>query len=106
MKRIIIAAMLLVAISMNAQLLGEKYVGGDISMLTQYENAGKAYYDEQGKCLTDGIGFPEPYHRTLHPSPFRTIVLHSHRTCKHRNNKTQQSLCSAGQTLQPERSAR
>jgi len=34
MKRIIIAAMLLVAISMNAQLLGEKYVGGDISMLT------------------------------------------------------------------------
>ena len=57
MKRIIIAAMLLVAISMNAQLLGEKYVGGDISMLTQYENAGKAYYDEQGKRLTDVLDF-------------------------------------------------
>ena len=35
----------------------QKYVGGDISLLPRYEEAGVAYYDQSGTRVTDVLGF-------------------------------------------------
>lgn len=35
----------------------QKYVGGDISLLTKYEANGAKYYDLDGKAITDMLGF-------------------------------------------------
>ena len=34
-----------------------KYVGGDISLLTKYEERGARYYDENGARITDVLGY-------------------------------------------------
>ena len=35
----------------------QRYVGGDISLLTKYETNGAKYYDLDGKAITDMLGF-------------------------------------------------
>lgn len=35
----------------------QKYVGGDLSMLTKYEEAGSQYYDHDGKAIADMLTF-------------------------------------------------
>ena len=50
---LLILSVLLLPISVSAQ----KYVGGDISMLPKYEEAGVAYKDKNGQTVTDVIGF-------------------------------------------------
>ena len=52
--KLIIATTLLC--STNA-LRAQKYVGGDISMLPKYEEAGVEYKDKDGKTVTDVLGF-------------------------------------------------
>ena len=39
---------------------GQKYVGGDISMLTKYEEAGVAYKDKDGQTVQPLTFFKEP----------------------------------------------
>lgn len=36
---------------------GPKWVGGDISLLTKYEEHGAIYYDENGARITDMLGY-------------------------------------------------
>ena len=43
------------AIEGNAQ----KYVGGDISMLTKYEEAGVIYKDKSGNTVSDVLAFAD-----------------------------------------------
>ena len=49
MKRLILLTTTLLAIAMTAA--GQKYVGGDISMLTKYEDAGVVYKDKNGNVV-------------------------------------------------------
>jgi arabinogalactan endo-1,4-beta-galactosidase len=53
LKRIVLMGLMACALSMQAQ----KYVGGDISMLPQYEKAGVAYKDAAGNTVTDVLAF-------------------------------------------------
>jgi arabinogalactan endo-1,4-beta-galactosidase len=53
LKRIVLMGLMVCALSMQAQ----KYVGGDISMLPQYEKAGVAYKDAAGNTVTDVLAF-------------------------------------------------
>ena len=56
MKRLlfILASLML---SCPAVFSAVKYVGGDISLLTKYEEKGAIYYNENGKRITDMLGY-------------------------------------------------
>ena len=53
LRRIILMGMMVCGLSVQAQ----KYVGGDISMLPQYEKAGVVYKDAAGNTVSDVIAF-------------------------------------------------
>ena len=55
MKRLIALAVAAVACSATAN--AQRYVGGDISMLPQYEKAGVVYRDNNGNTVSDAIAF-------------------------------------------------
>ena len=50
MKRLILLTTTLLTITITT--LGQKYVGGDISMLPEYEKYGAQYYDKSGNAIT------------------------------------------------------
>lgn len=50
-----LAALAVVTCSLPA--MAQKYVGGDISLLPEYEKAGAQYYDEDGKKIGDVLSF-------------------------------------------------
>ncbi len=52
-KHLLLTLFALLALTANAQ----KYVGGDISMLTLYENAGAVYKDKDGNAVSDLISY-------------------------------------------------
>ena len=52
MKKLIVILLAVVAYSATANV-----VGGDISLLTQYEQHGAKYYDKNGKRINDMLGF-------------------------------------------------
>ncbi len=53
--RITIIALLLCTVSLNS--FAQKYIGGDISMLTKYEDSGATYYDNSGNTITSPLTF-------------------------------------------------
>ena len=53
LRRIILMGMMVCGLSVQAQ----KYVGGDISMLPQYEKAGVVYKDAAGNTVSDVLAF-------------------------------------------------
>jgi arabinogalactan endo-1,4-beta-galactosidase len=53
-KKIILVC-LTMAFALASQ--AQKYVGGDISMLTKYETAGSTYFDHSGKTITSPLTF-------------------------------------------------
>ncbi len=55
MKRLLLLMGTALLLSVNAQAI--KYVGGDISMLTKYENANKKYYTSSGSSISDLITY-------------------------------------------------
>ena len=52
-KNLIIALMGLCSLGASAQ----KYVGGDISLLPKYEQAGAKYYEQDGKAIASPLSF-------------------------------------------------
>ena len=53
LRRIFLMGMMVCGLSVQAQ----KYVGGDISMLPQYEKAGVVYKDAAGNTVSDVLAF-------------------------------------------------
>ena len=51
--------LLLIMLSASATTFAQKYVGGDISMLTKYEDVGVAYKDKDGKAVQPLTFFKE-----------------------------------------------
>lgn len=49
--------LLLLFTVVTTMVSAQKYVGGDISLLTKYEANGAKYYDLDGKAITDMLGF-------------------------------------------------
>lgn len=56
MKRFILLFVCLLATTIAAQA-ATKYVGGDISLLTKYEERGALYYNENGARITNMLGY-------------------------------------------------
>ena len=56
MKRIIICLMAMLAMTV-ASTASPKFVGGDISLLTKYEEHGAVYYNENGTRVTDMLSY-------------------------------------------------
>ncbi len=52
-KKLLLTLFALLALTVNAQ----KYVGGDISLLTKYETNGAKYYDKDGVAISDMLTF-------------------------------------------------
>jgi arabinogalactan endo-1,4-beta-galactosidase len=50
-------ALCLLLLSASQAVAQQKYVGGDISMLPRYEEAGAIYYDHDGNSVTDVLSF-------------------------------------------------
>ncbi|MBQ9821957.1 MAG: glycosyl hydrolase 53 family protein [Muribaculaceae bacterium] len=57
MKKIIFLCLCLVACSTITSHAGRKYVGGDISLLTKYEEKGAIYYNENGARITNMLDY-------------------------------------------------
>ena len=55
MKRLILYVFC--AFCVTTMVSAQKYVGGDISLLTKYETNGAQYYDLDGKAITNMLGF-------------------------------------------------
>ena len=53
MKKLILLLFMMLTTMVSAQ----KYVGGDISLLTRYEENGAKYYDLENKSITNMLGF-------------------------------------------------
>lgn len=54
MKKILLLTLLSI---LTLQISAQKYVGGDISLLTKYETNGAKYYDLDGNSITDMLTF-------------------------------------------------
>ena len=70
MKRILTVFSMLVFLATAASATNyKKVVGGDISMLTKYIEAGCTYYDYNGNLLTGAAGLHEVARPQLHARP-------------------------------------
>jgi len=49
--------LLLAFINLGTNLYAQKYAGGDISLLTSYEDQGAKYYTSEGESITDVLSF-------------------------------------------------
>ena len=54
MRKVILLTMLMM---LGAKVSAQKFVGGDISLLTKYETNGAKYFDLDGQPITDMLGF-------------------------------------------------
>ena len=54
-KKLMTAALLAIALQSPAQ--EPLYVGGDLSVLSKYEEQGATYFDKDGKTITDVLAF-------------------------------------------------
>ena len=50
---------MIILAALSANILAQKYVGGDISMLTKYEDAGVVYKDKNGNAVQPLTFFKE-----------------------------------------------
>lgn len=58
MKKLLRKSLAALAVALFAlPAMAQKYVGGDISLLPEYEKAGSQYYDEDGKAITDVLAY-------------------------------------------------
>lgn len=57
MKNLLTSLLLFATVSTPATLCAQKYAGGDISLLPEYEKAGATYYTHDGTAVSDVLGF-------------------------------------------------
>lgn len=56
-KRLFYVFVCLLLVSVSGSAVTKKYVGGDISLLTKYEEHGAIYYNENGTRITNMLGY-------------------------------------------------
>jgi len=57
MKKLITLTLMTLLMAVQANVHAQKYVGGDISMLPEYEKANAQYYDKSGKSINNVLAF-------------------------------------------------
>jgi arabinogalactan endo-1,4-beta-galactosidase len=57
MKKLITLTLMTLLMAVQANVHAQKYVGGDISMLPEYEKANAQYYDKSGKSIDNVLAF-------------------------------------------------